>query len=393
MNKIDKPDAEPDRVKRELAELDLAPEDWGGQTIYCETSAKQGQGISELLEAIQLQAEMLELSANPDRHAWGRVIEAQLHKGRGPVATVLVQDGTLRSGDFFVIGEHYGKVRALFNDRGQPITLAGPSMPVEIQGLSGVPNAGDEFIVVPDEKMARSVSTTRQMKSRESDLAAKSKISLDNLFERMGQEAIKELRLVLRADVQGTLEAFRQSAQDLSTDEVTVNIIHQGTGTITESDILLASASDAIVIGFNVRPSAKLKEMAEKEQVDLRFYDVIYHALEDIRGAMTGLLSPVYEEEVIGSAEVRDTFKVPKAGTVAGCFVTSGKIVRSSQIRVMREGVIIYTGKIASLRRFKDDAREVMSGYECGIGVENFNDIKVGDALECFIIKERAAEL
>ena len=388
VNKIDKDNADPDRVKRELAELELIPEDWGGQTIYCETSAKQNKGIDELLENIQLMSEILELKADPTRKAKGRVVEARLDKGRGAVATVLIQEGTLKNGDNFVVGQYSGKVRALLDDKGRKIKKAGPSEPVEVQGLSGVPQAGDEFIVVTDDKMAKNVSQARSLKVRESELAAGSKISLDKLFEQMSEGDVRELRVIIRADVQGTLEAFAKAAEELSTDEIRVRVLHEGSGTISESDILLASASDAIVIGFNVRPSGKIKEMAEKEHVDIRSYDVIYHALDDIRKAMVGMLDPTFEEEVIGNAEVRELFNVPKVGRIAGCSVTEGAIRRNAGVRVLRDGVVVYTGKISSLKRFQDDAKEVVSGYECGIGVENFNDIKVGDNLEAFEMQQ-----
>jgi len=393
VNKIDKDNANPDRVKRELGDFGLIPEEWGGDTIFCETSAKQGIGIDELLESIQLQSEILELKADVQRKARGTVIEAQLHKGRGPVATVLVQEGTLRTGDYFVAGQFYGKVRSLNNDRGVQVEEAGPSMPVEVQGLSGVPQAGDEFVVLTDEKMAKNVSESRQLKAREHELAAASKVSLDNLFEKMAEQDLKELRVVLRADVQGTLEAFGQAAEKLSTSEIRVRVLHEGAGSITENDVHLAAASDAIIIGFNVRPTVKVKELAEKEQVDIRFYDVIYHALEDIEKAMVGMLEPTFEEKVIGTADVRETFHVPKVGTIAGCAVIDGKIERHAKVRVLRDGVVIYTGNIASLKRFKDDVKEVLTGYECGIAVENFNDIKVGDQLEAFVMEEVEASL
>ena len=393
VNKIDKPDADPKRVQRELAELGLVSEEWGGDVIFCETSAKKGTGIENLLNNILLQAEILELKANPNRKARGRVVEAQLHKGRGPVATVLVQEGTLHLGEPIVIGQHSGKVRTLTNDKGEQIKEAGPATPVEIQGLSGVPQAGDEFMVVKDEKMAKSVSSSRQLKAREIELGSGSKISLDKLFEQMELGDVKELRIILRSDVQGTLEAFRKAIEELSTDEIKVRILHEGTGTITESDVLLASASEAIIIGFNVRPPVKAKELASKEQVDIRFYDVIYHALDDIKKAMTGLLEPEFKESVIGSAEVRETFQVPKIGTIAGCYVIDGKVARNAKVRILRDGVVIYTGQMGSLKRFKDDAKEVASGYECGIGIDNFNDIKVGDVIEAFIMEEVAASL
>ncbi|MEE4243433.1 MAG: translation initiation factor IF-2 [Desulfopila sp.] len=393
VNKIDKDNADPDRVKRELAELDLSPEEWGGQTIYCETSAKKNIGIDNLLENIQLMAEILELEADPNRKAKGRVIEAKLDKGRGAVATVMVQEGTLKAGDYFVVGHHSGKVRAMSDYKGRKIKTAGPSTPVEVQGMSGVPSAGDEFIVVTDEKMAKNVSNSRSLKARESELGAHSKISLDKLFEQMNDGDVKELRVVLRADVQGTLEAFAKAAQELSTDEIKVRVLHEGTGTITESDILLASASEAIIIGFNVRPTVKVKDLAQKESVDVRAYDVIYHALDDIRKAMVGMLDPTFEENVIGTAEVRETFSVPKVGTIAGSFVNTGKMKRNAKVRVVRDGVVMYTGKIGSLRRFKDDVKEVLSGFECGIGVENYNDIKVGDTFEAFVMEQVEATL
>ncbi len=393
VNKIDKDNADTDRVKRELAELDLAPEEWGGKTIFCEMSAKDGTGIDNLMENIELMAEMLELKADPKRKAIGHVVEAKLDKGRGPVATVLIQEGTLKAGDHFVVGQFAGKVRALLDYRGNPIKSAGPSIPVEVHGITGVPSAGDEFVVVTDEKMAKNVAQERTLKVRESELASGSKVSLDSLFEKLAEGDVQELRIVLRADVKGTLEAFAKAAEKLSTDEVKVKILHEGTGTMTDSDVLLASASEAIIIGFNVRPSGKVKELAIKEHVDMRSYEVIYHALDDITQAMVGMLAPNLEEDVVGNAEVRETFQAPKVGTIAGCSVTDGKIMRSASVRVVRDGVVVYTGKIESLRRFKDDAKEVLSGYECGISVEKFNDIKVGDNLEAFVMKEVAATL
>jgi len=393
VNKIDKDNADPDRVKRELSDFGLAPEEWGGQTMYCETSAKKNIGIDTLLESIQLQAEILELKADATRKARGRVVEAKLDKGRGPVATILVQEGTLRPGDYFVVGQYSGKVRALINDKNKQVESAGPAIPVEVQGLTGVPQAGDEFIVVTDEKMARSVSQARILKARELELAAGSKVSLDRLFEKISETEIQELRVVLRADVQGTLEAFCSAAEKLSTDAVKVRILHEGTGTITESDILLASASDAIIIGFNVRPTTKVKELSIREHVDVRSYDVIYHALDDIKKAMVGMLEPTFVEEVIGNAEVRQLFHVPKVGTIAGCQVTDGKITRKSSVRVIRDGVVVFTGKIGSLRRIKDDVKEVLAGYECGIGIDNFNDLVEGDTLEAFIMNEVEASL
>ncbi len=388
INKIDKPEANPERVKRELAELGLIPEEWGGETIFCEISAKKKIGIEDLLEMLALQAEVLELKADPKRPAKGNVIEAKLDKGRGPVATVLIKEGTLHVGDALVCGLHYGKVRAMINDRGKRIKEAGPSMPVEIQGLSGVPNAGDEFVVLPDEKKAREVAEYRQRKEREAALAKSAKISLDSIFEKMQESDLKELNIVLKTDVQGSLEALKEALEKLSTKDIKVRIVRGGIGAISESDILLASASNAIVIGFNVRPTPQAKSVAEKEHVDVRFYNVIYQAIDDVKNAMVGLLEPVYEEEILGKAEVRQTFRVPKVGTVAGCFVLEGVIKRNAEARLLRDNVVIYTGRIASLRRFKDDVKEVQSGYECGIGLEKFNDIKVGDVIEAFVMKE-----
>ncbi|NTV14228.1 MAG: translation initiation factor IF-2 [Desulfobulbaceae bacterium] len=393
INKIDKPGANIDRVKAELAEFSLTPEEWGGQTIFCETSAKKGTGIEELLEQILLQAEILELKADHLRPAKGWVVEAQLHKGLGAVATILVQHGTLKVGDAFLVGDHYGRVRSMHDDKGIIIEKAGPAVPVEVHGLSGVPRAGDEFVVVKDEKLARSLSNQRQIKQREAALATGTKISLDNLFEHLKAGVAKELRLVLRTDVQGTLEAFSSAIEKLSTDAVKVKIIHQGTGAIIESDVLLASASQAMIFGFNVRPSAKSKELAKNEGVDIRLYDVIYHALDDIRKAMVGLLEPTFEENVIGTVEVRDIFHHPKAGTIAGSYVTDGKVERNARVRVVRDNVVIYTGKISSLRRFKDDVKDVQTGFEFGLSIENYNDLKVGDIIEAFVLKEVAGEL
>ena len=393
VNKIDKDNADIERVKRELSDFGLIPEEWGGQTIFCQTSAKKGIGIAELLESIQLQAEILELRADPSRKAKGTVIEAQLHKGRGPVATVLVQDGTLRPGDHFVAGNYSGKVRTLTNERGEQVMEAGPSLPVEVQGLSGVPQAGDEFVVLTDEKITKSVATSRQLKARETELGSISKVSLENLFDKMAEQDVKELRVILRADVQGTLQAFGQAAENLSTKVIRVRSLHEGTGSITENDIHLAAASDAIIIGFNVRPSVKVKELAVREHVDIRSYDVIYHALDDIEKAMTGMLEPTFEERVIGTAEVRETFHVPKIGTIAGCAVIAGKIERNTRVRVLREGVVVHTGKIISLRRFKDDAKEVLTGFECGIGIDHYNDLKIGDNIEAFVLDEVAGVL
>jgi translation initiation factor IF-2 len=393
INKIDKPGANPDRVKKELADHGLLPEDWGGDTVFAQVSAKQRTGIQELLELILLQSEILELKANPDKLARGRVIEARLDKGRGPVATVLVQEGTLKPGDALVCGLHSGRVRAIFNDLGERVEELPPGLPGEVQGLTGVPMAGDDFVVLEDERKARQVAAHRQLKVREKEMAAVTKISLDKLYERIKEGRAKELKVVLRADVQGSIEALQESLAKQSTAEVKVSVIHAATGAISETDVMLASASDAIIIGFGVRANAKVTSLAEQEHVDVRYYDVIYQLIADIRDAMTGLLEPIYKEKVIGRAEVRQTFSVPKVGTVAGSYVTDGKIERSAKARLLREGVVVYEGKLASLRRFKDDVKEVASGYECGIGIENFNDLKVGDVIEAYQMEQMKAEL
>ena len=393
VNKIDKNNADPEKVIRQLAESGLVPEDWGGDTIFVHVSAKQRTGIEELLEMILLQAELLELKANPDKLARGHVIEAKLDSGRGPVATVLIQDGTLRAGQSVVCGVHYGKIRAMINDRGQQEDTAGPSMPVEILGLSGVPVAGDEMVALADEKAAKQVSEHRLAKQRSMELAKSSRVSLESLFDKMAEEEVKELNLIIKADVHGSIEALKDSLTDLSTDEVKINVIHSATGTITESDISLAAVSDAIILGFNVRPHPKVYELAQEEHVDMRFYDVIYNAIKDIKDAIVGLMESTFEERLLGRAEVRQTFHVPKVGTIAGCYVTDGRIERNQNIRVLREGVIIYDGKIASLKRYKDDVKEAAAGYECGINVEKFNDVKVGDFLECYYMEEIKPEL
>ena len=393
VNKIDKPGANPDRVKTELSELGLVPEDWGGDTIFVNISAKKKIGIDELLELMTLQAEVLELKADPDRPAMGHVIESKLDKGRGPVATVIIQQGTLKVGDAVVCGLHYGRIRAMVNDKGENVQEAGPATPVEIQGLSGVPEAGNELLVLPSEKKAREVAEYRQRKAREAELARTTRASLDNLFEKIQQEKLKRLHLILKADVQGSLEALGDSLKKLSTDKVQIDIVRGGIGAITESDVLLASASDAIIIGFNVKPTPKAKQLAEQENIEIRFYDVIYHAIEEIKGAMVGMLEPVYKEVFLGRAEVRETFRVSKVGTIAGCYVQEGTIRRNANCRLLRDNVVVYTGKIGSLRRFKDDVKAVQSGYECGIGLENFNDIKVGDVIEAYEMEEVAPDL
>ena len=395
VNKIDKETANPDRVLRELAELGLQAEEWGGDTIVGMVSAKTGKGLDDLLELIALQAEVLELKANPDKAARGHVVEAKLDKGRGPVATVLVQEGTLRQGDIFVCGVFSGRVRAMFNDQGRKIKEAGPSMPVEIQGFDGVPEAGEEFVVLSDEKTARRIAETRATKQREKELAKVSRVTLENfLSQRADAKETLVLNVVLKADVQGSLEAITEYLRNkISTEKVRIEIIHGGAGAISESDIMLAAASNAIIIGFNVRPTAKVKEVAEQEQVDIRFYDIIYKLGEEIKAAMAGLLAPVSKEVYLGQAEVRDTFSVPKVGVIAGCMVTDGKLTRTALARLLRDGVVVYTGKIASLKRHKDDAREVVRNLECGVGLENFHDIKIGDVIEAFEMVEEAASL
>jgi translation initiation factor IF-2 len=393
INKIDKANADPDRVKRELAEKGLTPEDWGGDTIFVHVSAKERQGIDNLLEMISLQAEVLELKANPDKLAYGHVVEAKIDSGRGPVATVLVQDGTLRTGDPVVCGIHFGKIRALLDDRGVQVESAGPSIPVEILGLSGVPMAGDEFIVLADEKSARQVSGHRIQKQRSKELAQTNRLSLEKLYEQIQQGEVKDLNLIIKADVHGSIEALGEALTKLSNEEVKVKVIHSATGTITESDISLAAVSNAIIIGFNVRPTPKVQAFAGEENVDMRFYNVIYDVIRDVKGAMVGLMESTYKEHVTGTAEVREVFQIPKVGAIAGSYVTDGKLERGQRMRVVRDGVVLYDGKNSSLRRFKDDAKEVQAGYECGIGVENFNDIKVGDILESYYLEEIRPEI
>ena len=388
INKMDKPTANPDRVQQELTEHGLVPEAWGGDTIFVPISALKGEGIDELLEMILLTAEVAELKANPTRSAIGTVIEAQLDKGRGPVATLLVQDGTLRVGDPIVVGHAYGRVRAMVNDIGRRVKEAGPSMPIEITGLNEVPQAGDRFVVFADEKTARQVGESRSMTAIQAQRSEKQRVTLDNLFEQMSQGEMKELNLIVKADVQGTVEAMASSLMKIDVEGVNVKIIHTGAGAITESDITLAAASNAIVIGFNVRPDANAKRAAEEEGVDIRLHRIIYKVIEEIEQAMKGMLDPEYEEKIVGQAEVRQTIKVSKVGTIAGSYVTEGKIVRDAGVRVIREGIVIFEGELDSLKRFKDDAKEVARGYECGITIKNYNDIKEGDIIEAFVMEE-----
>lgn len=389
INKIDKESANPDRVKQELTEYGLLAEDWGGETICVPVSAMSKQGLDTLLEMIILVSEMKELKANPNKKARGTIIEAELDKGRGPVATVLVQSGTLKIGDPIVAGTAYGKIRAMMNDKGQKVKSAGPSMPVEILGLSEVPSAGDMFYVAQNDKQARQLSEAVHAKGREDMLkATPQKVSLDDLFTQIQSGNMKELNIVIKADVQGSVEAVRSSLEKLSNEEVRIRTIHGGVGAITESDVMLASASNAIIIGFNVRPENTAKSVAEDQKVDIRLYRVIYNAIEDITAAMKGLLDPIFEEKIIGHAEIRQIFKASGVGTIGGSYVTDGKIIRNSQIRIVRDGIVVYEGELAALRRFKDDVKEVNSGYECGLLFNKFNDIKEGDQVEAFIMEQ-----
>ncbi|WP_042472003.1 translation initiation factor IF-2 [Bacillus ndiopicus] len=388
INKMDKPSANPDRVMQELTEHGLVPEDWGGDTIFVPISALKGEGIDQLLEMILLVSEVGELKASPARSAIGTVIEAQLDKGRGSVATLLVQDGTLRVGDPIVVGHAYGRVRAMVNDVGRRVKEAGPSTPVEITGLNDVPQAGDRFVVFEDEKTARSVGESRAMTAIQAQRSEKQRVTLDNLFEQMSQGEMKELNLIVKADVQGTVEAMAASLMKIDVEGVNVKIIHTGAGAITESDITLAAASNAIVIGFNVRPDVNAKRAAEEEGVDIRLHRIIYKVIEEIEQAMKGMLDPEYEEKIVGQAEVRQTIRVSKVGTIAGSYVTEGKMVRDAGVRIIREGIVIFEGELDSLKRFKDDAKEVAKGYECGITIKNFNDIKEGDVIEAFVMEE-----
>lgn len=387
VNKIDKPEAQPDNVKRQLSEQGLLAEDWGGDTLFVHVSAKTKLGIDQLLESIFLQTEMLELKANPNKLAKGVIIEARLEKGRGPVVTALIQEGTLRLGDVIVAGQHSGKVRAMINDRGENVAEAAPGLPVEILGLDGVPQASDVFQALEDEKSAKQVAEHRQMKAREQKITAPSKMSLEDLFTKLKSGETKELALILKADVQGSSEAIQASLEKLSTAQVRVNVLHSGVGGITESDVMLASASNAVIIGFHVRPDTKARELAEQEGVEIQVYQIIYDAVEDVKKAMEGLLEPTKKEKYLGRAEVREVFNITKVGNVAGCYVIDGKLQRNANVRLLRDSVILHEGKLSSLKRFKDDAREVEKGYECGLGIEGYNDIKVGDVIECYVVE------
>jgi translation initiation factor IF-2 len=393
VNKIDKPDAQPDRVKQQLSDRGLAPEEWGGTTVFVEVSAKKRQNLDALLEMICLVADLQNLKATPDRSAVGTVIEAKLDRGRGAVATVLVQNGTLKNSDSFIMGNTFGKIRAMFDDRGRSIDIAGPSTPVEILGLESMPDAGDTFLVVADRDKAKSVSQFRKMREREQTLAKSSRVSLEGLAEQIKQAGVKELPLILKGDVTGSVEVLADSLQKMSTEKVRIKVIHTGVGAITESDILLASASNAIIIGFNVRPERKGADLAEQEGVEIRLHSIIYELQDEIRKAMLGLLDPVFKENYLGKAEVLNIFRIPKIGTIAGCRVLDGVLRRDADIRLTRGGEQVFKGKLGSLKRFKDDAREVTSGMECGIGINNFNDIQVGDQIEAFVTERVAAEL
>jgi translation initiation factor IF-2 len=393
INKIDLPGADAGRVKQMLTEYGLVPEDWGGDTIFADVSAKKGIGIKELLELILLKAYVMELKANPEKPAKGAVVEAKLDKGRGPVATVLIHEGTIKTGDAIVSGVHSGRVRTMINDWGKKVAEAGPSMPVEVIGLSGVPEAGDIFSVVRDEATAKQIAGIRFKKKQESELKKTAKISLSELYEKIKIGEVRELGLVVKGDVQGSVEAVKEVLNKLPTDAIKVNIIHNAVGGITEGDVMLAAASNAIVVGFNVRPEPKANTLAEKEGVDLRLYSIIYELIDDIKKAMEGMLAPTTREKVLGRANVRECFRVSKIGTVAGCYVTDGNILRGNNVRLLRDNVVIYDGKMASLKRFKDDVKEVATGYECGIAIEGFNDLKVGDTIEAYKTEEVAAKL
>jgi translation initiation factor IF-2 len=393
INKIDKPDANPERVKQELVAQEVVPEDWGGEVMFREVSAKTGQGIDELLEAVLLQAEVLELEAPKNTPAKGLVIEGRLDKGRGPVATILVQSGTLKRGDMLLAGSSYGRVRAMLDEAGREVKEAGPSIPVEILGLSEVPNAGEETIVLNDERKAREIALFRQGKFRDVKLARQQAAKLENMFEQMGEGEVKSLPLIIKSDVQGSYEALATSLQKLSTDEVKVNILHTGVGAITESDINLAAASKAVVIGFNVRADAGARKLMESAGVDVRYYNIIYEAVDEVKAALGGMLSPEEKESVIGLVEIREVFRISKVGSVAGCYVLDGMVKRGSKVRVLRSNVVIHTGELDALKRFKDDVREVKASFECGISLKNFNDIEVGDQLEVFEVVEVARTL
>ena len=385
INKIDKPNSNPDKIKESLSNMNLLVEDWGGKIQSHDISALKGDGVNELLEKVLLEAELLELKANPDKDAIGTVVEAFLDKGRGYISTILVQAGTLRIGDFVLAGKNSGKVKAMQDERGNEVKEAGPSTPISILGLDGAPQAGDKFSVFSDEREAKQIANKRTQLQREQTVRTQKHITLDEIGRRIALGEFKELNIILKGDVDGSVEALTDSLQKLSTEEIQVNIIHKAVGAITESDVLLASASDAIIVGFNVRPMGNARQIADKEQIDIRTYSIIYDAINDVKDAMEGMLSPDFKEEITGLCEVRETYKISKIGTIAGCMVTKGKIVRNSEIRLIREGVVIYTGSLSSLKRFKDDVKEVTKGYDCGLQITDYKDIKVGDEIEGFI--------
>ena len=385
INKIDKPNSNPDKIKEGLSNMNLLVEDWGGKIQSHDISALKGDGVNELLEKVLLEAELLELKANPNKDASGTVVEAFLDKGRGYVSTILVQTGTLKIGDYVLAGKNSGKVKAMHDERGNEVKEAGPSTPISILGLDGAPQAGDKFSVFSDEREAKQIANKRTQLQREQTVRTQKHITLDEIGRRIALGEFKELNIILKGDVDGSVEALTDSLQKLSTEEIQVNIIHKAVGAITESDVLLASASDAIVVGFNVRPMGNARQIADKEQIDIRTYSIIYDAINDVKDAMEGMLSPDFKEEITGLCEIRETFKISKIGTIAGCMVTKGKIVRNSEIRLIREGVVIFTGSLSSLKRFKDDAKEVTKGYDCGLQIKDYNDIKVGDEIEGFI--------
>jgi translation initiation factor IF-2 len=393
VNKIDKPEAQPDRVKKQLADRGLLPEDWGGDTVFVDVSAKKQTNLNGLLEMICLVADVQNVKATPDRLATGTVLEAKLDRGRGPVATMLVQNGTLRTGENLVVGNIFGKIRAMFDDRGRALDEAGPSTPIEILGLEGLPQAGDQFVVVAERERAREIADYREMKAREATLSKSSRVSLEGLAEQIKTAGMKELPVILKGDVQGSVEVINDLLNRLSNDQVKIKVLRTSVGAITESDVLLASASNAIIIGFNVRPERKAQEMAEQEKVDIRLHSIIYELQDEIKKAMTGLLDPTIKETYLGRADVQDTFRIPKAGTIAGCRVSDGVIKRDAEVRLLRDNVVVFKGKIASLKRFKDDAREVTSGMECGIAIANFNDVKAGDQIEAFLSEKVATQL
>ena len=393
INKIDKEGADPQKVRTELTKYDLLSEDWGGQTIFCEVSAKKLIGLEHLLEMLLLEAEMLELRANRDRSAAGTIIEAKLDRGRGPVATVLVKTGTLRVGDSFVCGLQAGRVRAMFDDMGENVREASPSIPVEVLGFAGVPQVGDSFVVMEDDRIARRISEMRQEKQRSKELSQTNRMDLATFIDKIKEGEVHELNIILKADVQGSVQAITEALENLSTSQVNLKVIHGGVGAITETDVLLASSSDAVIIGFGIRPEPKASVLAEREKVEIRLYTVIYNLIDNVQALMKGILKPTFEEVIQGRAEVRETFHISKVGTIAGCYVQEGTMIRNSKVRLLRDNVVVFEGRIGTLKRFKDDVKEVQSGYECGIKIENYNDVKPGDIIECYTQKEVEAKL